>query len=127
VKTLKRITVCSYFRVHNSMSGLVDGNLWLITGQAPWCVLFCPLCIPAVLLFSSSAQQHPTYDWVALLQCFQCMFAGFAICNARQFIINNQCIGTIIGAIHQGKKVVPKGVEYLQRKWMMCIMNMLIM
>jgi len=102
------------------MSRVVDGNLWLVTGQVPWCVLFCPLCIPAVLPLCSSAQQHPKYDWAALRQYFQFNKAWlisicFAICNTRQFTVNNQCIGTIIGVIHQGKKIVPRGVEFLPK------------
>ena len=54
------------------------------------------------------------------------MCAGFALCNARRFVVSNQCTGTIDGSIQKGKNVVPKGVESLLRKWMMCIMNMLI-
>ncbi len=115
------------------MSGSVDGNLWLVTGQAPWCVLFCPQCTPAVLPLRSTAQQHPTYDWAVLLQCKRCNTTWHVcrLCNMQRKAIRSQQSmywhHIRLGSIQKGKNIGPKGVKSLLRKWMMCIMNMLIM
>jgi len=58
----------------------LQNKLRLRTGNAPWCVLFCPKCIPATLPLSDSVKRHISYDWAVYLQCFQCN-ASWHVCR----------------------------------------------
>jgi hypothetical protein len=44
----------------------------VITGNAPWCVLYCQQCQPAVLPNIRNLTQHYQYSWAVTVTCETC-------------------------------------------------------
>jgi hypothetical protein len=62
-------------------------------GNAPWNVLFCPSCIPALLPNFNDIMHHRRYEWAVTILCWQCK-REWNVCsqcsNARKHLNNNK-------------------------------------
>ncbi len=74
----------------------------LITGNAPWCVLYCQQYQPAVLPYARSLTQHYQYSWAVMVTCETCKEQG------------NVC--TVCDSIR--KKVALYNHHYKKHRWL---------
>jgi hypothetical protein len=57
---------------HKEHTLLKNQEVRHITGKAPWCVLYCQKCQPAILPYARNLTQHYQYSWAVMVTCETC-------------------------------------------------------